>query len=141
MGLTVFGGDLPVLEEARIAKNYLTVEELEKLNRLVSAYFELAELRAMNQKTMNMTDHIKELDKLLEDYGDGVLVDSGKISHKKAIEKAEAEYRKYQKETLSRAEKDYLESIKKMEKKVKKKIISSKKNNMALPKNFPPIIA
>ncbi len=65
MGLTVFAGDLPILEEVRIAKNYLTAEELEKLNRLVSAYFELAELRAMNRQTMNMGNHIKALDSLL----------------------------------------------------------------------------
>src|SRR5665647_830128 len=56
MGLTVFAGDLPVLEEVRIAKNYLSEKELEKLNRLVSAYFELAELRAMDQQIMHMTD-------------------------------------------------------------------------------------
>ena len=87
MGLTVFAGDLPALEEVRIAKNYLSIEELEKLNRLVSAYFELAELRAMNRQTMNMADHIKALDKLLGDYGEGVLSDSGKISHEKAIKK------------------------------------------------------
>lgn len=127
MGLTVFADDLPVLEEVRIAKNYLTIEELEKLNRLVSAYFELAELRAMNEQTMSMKDHIKTLDKLLGDFGEGVLKNSGKISHKKALEKAEVEYKKYQRETLSKAEKDYLESIKTLEKKAKKKIIKPKK--------------
>src|SRR3989339_586187 len=74
MGLSVFAGDLPVLEEVRVAKNYLTAEELEKLNRLVSAYFELAELRAMNKQTMDMANHIKALDNLLNDYGEGVLV-------------------------------------------------------------------
>ncbi len=120
MGLTVFGGDLPVLEEARIAKNYLSAGELEKLNRLVSAYFELAELRAMDQKIMNMADHIKSLDALLDDYGEGVLVDAGKVTHKKAVEKAEMEYKKYQVKTLSSAEKAYLENIKALEKKIKK---------------------
>ena len=53
MGLTVFEGDLPVLEEVRIAKNYLSAQELEKLNRLVSAYFELAELRAMDKQVID----------------------------------------------------------------------------------------
>lgn len=122
MGLTVFGGDLPVLEEVRIAKNYLSAKELEKLNRLVSAYFELAELRAMDHQIMHMVDHIKALDKLLSDYGEGVLVDSGTISHKKAIEKAESEYRKYQVKTLSSVEKAYLENVKLIEKKVKRKV-------------------
>jgi len=121
MGLTVFAGDLPILEEVRIAKNYLTAKELEKLNRLVSAYFELAELRAMNKQTMDIANHIKALDSLLGDYGEGVLVGSGKISHEKAIEKAEKEYRKYQVKTLSPAEKDYLETIKVIEKKIVKK--------------------
>jgi hypothetical protein len=122
MGLTVFAGDLPVLEEVRIAKNYLSVQELEKLNRLVSAYFELAELRAMNQQVMHMADHIASLDKLLSDYGEGVLIDSGKVTNKKAIEKAEKEYRKFQAKTLSPVEKAYLENIKLLEKKVEKKI-------------------
>lgn len=128
MGLTVFAGDLPVLEDVRIAKNYLSAEELEKLNRLVSAYFELAELRAMNQKKMSMTDHIKSLDKLLRDYGEGVLIGAGKVAHKKAIEKAEKEYKKFQAKTLSPVEKAYLENIKLLEKKVKKKIKNKKSN-------------
>ena len=132
MGLKVFAGDLPTLEEVRIAKNYLTAEELEKLNRLVSAYFELAELRAMNKQTMNMAEHIKSLDKLLAEYGEGVLIDSGKISHEKALEKAEKEYRKYQVKTLSPVEKDYLEAIKMMGKKIGKikKIGLAKINNI-----------
>lgn len=128
MGLTVFNGDLPTLEEVRIAKNYLTPEELEKLNRLVSAYFELAELRAMNQQTMSMENHIGVLDSLLGDYGAGVLIGSGKVSHEKAIEKAEKEYRKYQVKTLSTAEKDYLEVIKNVQKQIEKKVKGNNKN-------------
>jgi hypothetical protein len=122
MGLTVFEGDLPVLEEVRIAKNYLSARELEKLNRLVSAYFELAELRAMDKKMMHMTEHIASLDKLLSGYGEGVLIDAGKVTHKKAMEKAEAEYKKFQAKTLSPVEKAYLENIKLLEKKVEKKL-------------------
>ncbi|MFA5777377.1 MAG: virulence RhuM family protein [Parcubacteria group bacterium] len=122
MGLSVFAGDLPVLEEVRIAKNYLSSKELEKLNRLVSAYFELAELRAMDRQIMHMADHIASLDKLLSDYGEGVLVDAGKVTHKKAIEKAENEYKKYQVKTLSPVEKAYLENIKLLENEVEKKI-------------------
>ncbi|MDP3955706.1 MAG: RhuM family protein [bacterium] len=124
MGLTVFEGDLPVLEEVRIAKNYLSARELEKLNRLVSAYFELAELRAIDQQIMHMADHIASLDKLLFDYGEGVLIDAGKVTHKKAIEKAENEYKKFQAKTLSPVEKAYLENIKLLEKKVEKKLKS-----------------
>lgn len=126
MGLSVFSGGIPVLEEVRIAKNYLSLEELEKLNRLVSAYFELAELRAMEHKAMRMKDHIESLDKLLSEYGEGVLSDAGKVSHKKAMEKAESEYRKYQAKTLSPVERSYLESIKALEKKVNSKIKNKK---------------
>lgn len=122
MGLTVFEGDLPVLEEVRIAKNYLSAPELEKLNRFVSAYFELAELRAMDQQVMYMADHIASLDKLLSDYGKGILIDAGKVTHKEAIEKATKEYRKFQAKTLSPVEKAYLESIKLLEKKVEEEI-------------------
>jgi hypothetical protein len=122
MGLTVFAGDLPVLEEVRIAKNYLSEKELGKLNRLVSAYFELAELRAMNKRVMHMKDHIASLDTLLSNYGEGVLIDAGKITHTKAIEKAEEEYRKFQTKTLSPVEKAYLENITSLERKVEKKI-------------------
>lgn len=128
MGLTVFAGDLPVLEEVRIAKNYLSVEELEKLNRLVSAYFELAELRAMDRQVMRMADHIASLDKLLSDYGEGVLINAGKVTHEKAIEKAENEYKKFQAKTLSPVEKAYFKNIKLLEKKVGKKL--KDKNNM-----------
>ena len=126
MGLSVFAGDLPVLEEVRIAKNYLSARELEKLNRLVSTYFELAELRAMDQQIMHMTDHIASLDKLLSDYGEGILIDAGKITHEKAMEKAEKEYKKFQAKTLSPVEKDYLENIKLLEKRVEKKIKDKK---------------
>ena len=121
MGLTVFAGDVPILEEVRIAKNYLSAKELEKLNRLVSAYFELAELRALDQKVMHMKDHIASLDTLLSDYGEGILIDAGKVSHKKAIEKAEYEYKKYQAKTLSSVEKAYLENMKLLEKKIRNK--------------------
>ena len=122
MGLTVFAGDLPTLEEVRIAKNYLTAEDLDKLNRLVSAYFELAELRAMDKQTMKMAEHIKALDNLLSDYGKGVLLNAGEVSHKEAIEKAEKEYRKYQAKTLSPVELSYLDTVKNLQKKIEKKI-------------------
>ena len=67
-----------------------------------------------------MADHIASLDKLLSDYGEGVLIDSGKVTHKKAMEKAKNEYRKYQIKTLSPVEKTYLENIKVLEKKAEK---------------------
>jgi hypothetical protein len=104
----------------------LTAGELEKLNRLVSAYFELAELRVMNQQIMSMENHIKALDNLLRDYGEGALVGSGKVTHEQAIERAEKEYREYQTKTLSSVERDYLETIKVVEKKLVKKVEPNK---------------
>jgi hypothetical protein len=120
MGLTVFAGDMPVLEEVRIAKNYLTAEELEKLGRLVSGYFDLAEARAMNHEPTRMKNYVEMLDKLMDGIGEGVLLDAGKVSHEEAVEKAENEYRKYQAKTLSPVEKDYLDRLMAIEKNCEK---------------------
>jgi len=122
MGLTTFAGVMPVLSEVGIAKNYLTEDELFRLNRLVSAFFDLAEIKAQEHKKMTMTDWVAELDKFTHNFGKGVLQNAGDVSHKQAIEKAAKEYVKYQAKTLSSVEKEYLESIKSLEKKVKKKI-------------------
>jgi hypothetical protein len=121
MGLTNFSGDLPVKREIGIAKNYLSKNELQRLNRMVSAFFDLAELKAMDHKEMKMKDWLKELDIFTKMYGKGVLQNAGKISHKKAIEKAEKEYKKYQVKTLSPVEVEYLENVKKLEKDISKK--------------------
>lgn len=126
MGMTSFSGTLPTKTDAVIAKNYLSKAELYRLNRLVSAFFDLAEIKAQDQEPMRMNDWVTELDKFVEMYGKGKLVNAGKVSHEKAIEKAEKEYRKYQVKTLSPVEKDYLETIKSIEKKVAKKTASKK---------------
>lgn len=120
-GLTNFKGGQPTQAEALIAKNYLQVEELKILNNLVSAYFDLAEINAMEQKPMKMQDYIKQLDLILSSTGREILQNAGKISHQKAQEKAKTEFRKYQNITLSEVEKSYLETLKQIEKKVKKK--------------------
>jgi len=121
MGLTTFSGEIPVKKDIAIAKNYLEEEELQRLNRLVSAFFDLAELKAMEHKAMKMQDWIKELDTFTTSYGKGTLQDAGKISHKQAISKAEKEYKKYQVKTLSPVEKEYLGYIKEIEKKISDK--------------------
>jgi hypothetical protein len=118
MGLTNFSGEIPIKKDISIAKNYLNSEELQRLNRLVSAFFDLAELKAMEHTEMKMQDWIEELDKFTTQYGKGTLKDAGKISHDKAIEKAEIEYRKYQVKTISPVEKAYIESIKAVEKNI-----------------------
>ncbi|MDR0327649.1 MAG: virulence RhuM family protein [Planctomycetaceae bacterium] len=121
MGLTVFSGVLPKKEEVGIAKNYLSEEELAMLNRMVSAFFDLAELRAMQHQPMYMKDWVAELDIFAQRYGKGVLSGAGTVRHQEAIEKAESEYAKYQQKTkdaVTPVERDYLESIKKVQKKL-----------------------
>jgi len=120
-GLTNFKGTQPTRAEALIAKNYLQVEELKVLNNLVSAYFDLAEINAIEEKPMKMQDYIDELDRILNSTGRKLLQDAGKISHNQAEEKAKAEFRKYQNKTLSEVEKAYLASLKQIEQQVKKK--------------------
>lgn len=120
MGLTTFAGALPTLSEISVAKNYLTEDELFRLNRMVSAFFDLAEIKAKEHTKMTMADWVSELDKFTENFGKGVLKDAGKISNKQALEKAVKEYRKYQAKTLSPVEEAYLESIKVLEKKIER---------------------
>lgn len=114
MGLTTFSGDLPILSDVIIAKNYLTEEELKVLNNLVSGYFDFAEIQAIRHKPMYMEDYIKQLDTILSGTGEKLLVGSGSVSHSRAIEKAKDEYRKYQVKTLSPVEEQYLETLKKI---------------------------
>lgn len=127
MGLTTFAGALPVLSEVSIAKNYLTEDELFRLNRLVSAFFDLAEIKAQEHTKMTMADWVAELDRFAESFGRGVLKDAGQVSHTQAVEKATGEYRKYQAKTLSPVEKAYLESLRQVEQKVERTIKNKKK--------------
>ena len=97
LGLTVFSGNVPTREEAHIAKNYLTEKEILDLNSLVSAFFDLAEMKARNHITMKMSDWVRELDDFTGKYGKGTLLNAVTISNEKAIDKADAEYDKYRK--------------------------------------------
>jgi hypothetical protein len=124
MGLTTFAGEKPQKSEIGIAKNYLNETELAKLNRMVSAFFDLAELRAMQHTPMYMKDWVAELDSFAKLYGQGVLQNAGTVSHKAALDKAEQEYEKYRQKTkdeLSSAERDYLETIKQTQKRLEGK--------------------
>lgn len=118
MGLTTFKGDLPVMSDVRIAKNYLTEEELKILNNLVSGYFDFAEIQAIRHNPMHMEDYIKQLDIILSSTGEKTLIGAGKISHNSAIKKAKIEYKKYQAKTLSPVEKEYLETLKAISNKI-----------------------
>ena len=121
MGLTTFSGDFPTKKDVVIAKNYLSEKELKVLNNLVSAYFDLAEINAIEHNTMYMADYVEQLDKILSSTGKDILENAGSISHKQAVEKAEAEYQKFIQKNLSPVEKAYLEVIKNLEKAAKEK--------------------
>jgi hypothetical protein len=131
MGLTVFSGAQPTRGEVGIAKNYLTEEELATLNRMVSAFFDLAELRAMQHKPMYMQDWVAELDDFAKRYGQGVLSNAGVISHNEAFEQANNEYEKYRQRTvdeLSLVERDFLVGLRGTQKKLEDKNKHSKKS-------------
>ena len=119
MGLTTFSGDRPTLLDAQIAKNYLNDKELDILNRIVSMYLDYAELQAIEQRTMTMSDWVKELNYFLTMNRKDILKDSGKISHEEAMNHARKEYDKYKDRIAlkpSEVELHYLESIKDLEK-------------------------
>lgn len=105
----------------KIAKNYLEENELKVLNNLVSGYFDLAEINAIEHKPMYMDDYVKQLDSVLSSGNRKLLTGAGSVSHKQALEKAKSEYRKYQEITLTPVEKAYLESIKEVSKEVKRR--------------------
>ncbi len=119
-GLTNFKGNQPTQAEAMIAKNYLEEKELKVLNNLVAAYFDLAELNAIEEREMRMTDYVRELDNILTSTGRKILHNAGKISTDDAKEKAKTEYKRYKAKTLSPVEKKYLKTISDLEKKAKK---------------------
>lgn len=119
-GLTNFKGEQPTQAEAMIAKNYLEEKELKVLNNLVAAYFDLAELNAIEEREMRMSDYIRELDNIMSYTGRKVLDGAGTISHNQAHDKAVEEYKKYNAKTLSSVEKEYLNVIGNLEKKAKK---------------------
>lgn len=119
MGLTTFSGEMPTKKDIGNAKNYLTEQELKVLNNLVSGYFDFAEVQAMRHNPMHMKDYVAHLDAILSATGEKVLQTSGKISHAQALEKATKEYRKYQVQTLSPVEEEYLQTINTLEKRAK----------------------
>ena len=121
MGMTTFKGDWPTLQDARIAKNYLSQDELKILNNLVSGYFDFAEIQAMRHQPMYMADYIKQLDTILTSTGQELLTDAGSVSHDQAMAKVKAEYDLWREHTLSPVEQAYFDTIKELNKKGKKK--------------------
>ena len=122
MGLLSFSDGGVSKKDIAIAKNYLDEKELKILNNIVSAFFDLAEVKALERHPMHMKDWITQLDKLIGAFDKKVLLEAGSVSHEQATEKATNEYRKYQALTLSPVEEVYLESLKVLEKEVGEKV-------------------
>ena len=123
MGLTIWSGALPKRSDAEYAKNYLTKEELDTLNRIVSLYLDFAELQAQVHKPMYMKDLILKLDDFLKLSDKELLTHAGKVSAELAKEKANLEYDKYKERTvfqLSPVEIHFIENFEKERKKFKK---------------------
>ena len=121
MGLMIFSGNRPYLKDVVIAKNYLNEKELRALGQIVSGYLDFAERQAEREQAMTMKDWAEHLDRILTMSGEKLLQGAGKISHTQAIEKATNEYKKYQQQTLSEVEENYLESLKALEIKTNKR--------------------
>jgi hypothetical protein len=119
--LRTFKGDLPVQSDIGIAKNYLDEPELRVLNNLVSGYFDIAEIAAIEHRPMTMNDYIQQLDAVLSSGGRQLLQNAGTVSHQQAMDKAQEEYRRYQAQTLSPVEVAYLETVRSLESTAKKK--------------------
>ncbi len=114
LGLTNFKGSEPSKKEVEIAKNYLSADELDILNRMVTAYLEIAEIQALNRSPMYMKDWIEQLDDFLKMTNKNILQHNGTVSHKQAIEKAHKDYELYREKTkqqISQVEKDFIKHI------------------------------
>lgn len=121
MGLKTFSGEIPTQKDVVITKNYLDENELKILNNLVSGYFDFAEINAIEHKPMYMSDYVEQLDSILSSGNRKLLQGAGKISNEQAKQKAITEYKKYQVKTLSPVEKEYLETVKRLTKEVRRK--------------------
>lgn len=114
MGLTSWDGERIKKSDSEIAKNYLNEQELDALNKIVTAYLDIAEVQALNHEPMYMKDWLETIDDYLKLTRREILTRKGQISHKQAIEKAHKEYGKYKKkqeDLLSPVEQDFVNSI------------------------------
>jgi hypothetical protein len=114
IGMTNFKGDYITKEDVRIAKNYLSELELQKLNLLTEGFLGYAELQALEQKSMTMNDWKTFLDNQLKMLNKDILADKGKISHKQAIKKAEKEFEMYRAKEMQQLESDFDRAVKEL---------------------------
>ncbi len=132
MGLTSWAGEKPRKNDVTIAKNYLDRNELDALNKIVTAYLDFAEVQALNKRPMYMHDWIAKLDDFLRLGERDILRHAGKVRHEDAVQKAQIEYDKYRQNIsrqISKVEKDFLLEAKRVEK------ISKQKQNKRITRN------
>ena len=114
VGMTNFKGNYVTKDDVKIAKNYLSEIELQRLNLLVSGFLDFAEFQALEMNPMTMKDWIEALDNQIIAHKRKVLIDKGRISHKQAIEKAEKEFAIYRKREMDLLESDFDKEIKRL---------------------------
>lgn len=112
VGMTNFKGDYVTIDDVKIAKNYLSEIELQRLNLLVSQFLDFAELQALEQRAMTMNDWINELDNQIIQNKRKLLEGKGKISHQEPMEKAEKEFEIYRDREMKQLESDFDKMIK-----------------------------
>jgi hypothetical protein len=112
VGMTNFKGDYITKDDVKIAKNYLSEQELSQLNLLVSAFLDLAEFQAAQEQAMKMNDWIAALDHQILGVRRKILEGSGRISHREAIEKAEKEFEIYRAREMRQLESDFDRAVK-----------------------------
>lgn len=111
VGLTTFSGEEPTITDLMVAKNYLTEDELKRLNALVTGYLDFAELQANSHNAMTMKNWIEHVDRILVATGSELLKGNGKVSREQMFSKVYEEYKKYSENTLTKVERDYLNEI------------------------------
>ena len=124
LGLTNYKGTQPTKQETEIAKNYLTTDELDILNRMVTAFLEIAEIQAISRQVMYMRDWVERLDGFLKLTNKNILDNAGSISHHDAIVKAHQAYDTYKEKTkndLSQVENDFIKQLETETKQLKNK--------------------
>lgn len=119
LGMTNFKGDYITKDDVRIAKNYLSEKELQRLNLLVSQFLDFAEFQALEERPMRMADWIAALDNQILALQRKLLEGKGRVSHKAAIEKAEREFLMYRRREMERLESDFDKMVKQLPKRGK----------------------
>ena len=116
IGMTNFKGDYVTKDDIKIAKNYLTEKELQRLNLLVSQFLDFAEFQALEERPMRMADWIAALDNQIIALQRKLLEGKGSVSHQEAIEKAEREFNIYRQREMAQLESDFDKMVKRLPK-------------------------